>query len=84
MAKTIYASDLRPSQLIKYENIAYVVVAREHANIGRGGASVLLSLRQLANNSKKIVTVNTNCKFEIIECNAIDDEFSHDDGDNLV
>jgi translation elongation factor P/translation initiation factor 5A len=55
MAKTIYASDLRPSQLIKYENIAYVVVAREHANIGRGGASVLLSLRQLANNFKKLL-----------------------------
>jgi len=62
----IDATELKSGKTFLFQNVPYVVVKYFHQKIGRGGANVKLSLRNLKNGNLEEKTFNSNAKVEEI------------------
>lgn len=62
----IDATELKAGKTFLFQNAPYLVVKYIHQKIGRGGANVKLSLRNLNNGNLEEKTFNSNAKVEEI------------------
>jgi len=80
----ISATDLKNGKTFLIKETPYQVVKYTHQKIGRGGANVKLSVRNLENGSLEEKTLNSNAKVDEISTLKRRMQFLYSDGDNAV
>ncbi|OGM75064.1 elongation factor P [Candidatus Woesebacteria bacterium RIFOXYB1_FULL_38_16] len=81
---TLSASDLKGGKTFIYEGKPFRGVKYAHQKVGRGGATVKISARNLENGSLEHMTFNSTAKFESIETTKRPLQYLYKDSINAV
>lgn len=84
MSTKIYSSDLRPGNIVKYENSIWRVFSQEHVKTGRGGAHMQIIFKNFFTDTKKDVRLNTENKLDLCSFESVEYVFSYECGDEIV
>ena len=80
----ISATDLKNGKTFLVKETPYQVIKYTHQKIGRGGANVKLSARNLENGNLEEMTLNSNAKVDETSTQKRRMQFLYSDGENAV
>lgn len=83
MSKILVANQLRLGHIVSYEGDICEVMQSEFSRQGRGGSMIRLVLRSLGNHSQKVLSINVDVKFQLIDVAEEEVEYMYDDGETI-